>query len=157
MVDSKQKLNILLLQIRDDQEVRFEEHESFANYGNLDINQIDILNVFDTPAFKVDVVKDYDALFVGGASEANVLQPEIYPFIQDSINLIEYCAQQKIPTFASCFGFQLAVLAFGGTVLDKDRDYELGTVNITLTSSAGSDPVFEGIDNEFFAVSVHRQ
>ena len=58
---------------------------------------------------------------------------------------------------ASCFGFQLAVLAFGGTVLDKDRDYELGTVKITLTSSAGSDPVFEGIDNEFFAVSVHRQ
>ena len=157
MVDSKQKLNILLLQIRDDQEVRVEEHESFANYGNLDINQIDILNVFDTPAFKVDVVKDYDAVFVGGASEANVLQPEKYPFIQDSINLIEYCAQQKIPTFASCFGFQLAVLAFGGTVLDKDRDYELGTVNITLTSSAGSDPVFEGIDNEFFAVSVHRQ
>jgi GMP synthase (glutamine-hydrolysing) len=157
VVDSRQKLNILLLQIRYDQEVRVEEHESFANYGNLDINQIDILNVFDTPAFKVDVVKDYDAVFVGGASEANVLQPEKYPFIQDSINLIKYCAQQKIPTFASCFGFQLAVLAFGGTVLDKDRDYELGTVKITLTSSAGSDPVFEGIDNEFFAVSVHRQ
>ena len=113
----RKDIKILLLQIRDDHKVRREELESFAKYSELEVKQIDVLNVFDTPHFKSDVLNGYDALYVGGASEANVLEPEKYAFINDCIELIRFAGEIGLPTFASCFGFQLAILAFGGEVL----------------------------------------
>ena len=156
-MEAKKNLNILLLQIRDNRNVRVEEHQSFANFSKLELHQIEILNVFDTPSFKPNLIDNYDALYVGGASEANVLEPEKYPFIKNCIELLRYAAEISKPTFASCFGFQLAVLAFGGIILNKDKDYEMGTVKISLTDKAKSDLVYQGIQDRFPAVSVHRQ
>ena len=101
--------------------------------------------------------RSYDALYVGGASEANVLEPKIYPFVNDCISLIKFAGDTGIPTFASCFGFQLAVLAFGGKILSKDKDYEMGSIPITLTNLATIDPVFSGTPDKFPALSIHRQ
>jgi len=156
-MEAKKNLNILLLQIRDNRNVRVEEHQSFANFSKIEPHQIEILNVFDTPSFKPNLIDNYDALYVGGASEANVLEPEKYPFIKNCIELLRYAAEISKPTFASCFGFQLAVLAFGGIILNKDKDYEMGTVKISLTDKAKSDLVYQGIQDRFPAVSVHRQ
>ena len=126
----RKDLKILLLQIRDNQNVRNEEHQSFANFSKLELHQIEILNVFDTPSFKTSLLDNFDALYVGGASEANVLEPDKYPFVKNCIELLRYAAEISKPTFASCFGFQLAVLAFGGVILNKDKGYEMGTVQI---------------------------
>ena len=153
----RKDLKILLLQIRDNQNVRIEEHQSFANFSKLGIHQIEVLNVFDTPSFKTSLLDSFDALYVGGASEANVLEPDKYPFIKNCIALLRYAAAISKPTFASCFGFQLAILAFGGVILNKNKDYELGTVKISLTDKAKSDLVYQGIQDQFPAVSVHRQ
>ena len=62
-----------------------------------------------------------------------------------------------LPTFASCFGFQLAVLAFDGTILRKDTAYEMGCIPISLTNLAEIDPVFKGTSDNFPALSIHRQ
>ena len=156
-MEGRRDLKILLLQIRDNHNVRIEEHQSFANFSKIEPHQIEILNVFDTPSFKPNLIDNYDALYVGGASEANVLEPEKYPFIKNCIELLRYAAEISKPTFASCFGFQLAVLAFGGIILNKDKDYEMGTVKISLTDKAKSDLVYQGIQDRFPAVSVHRQ
>jgi len=153
----RKDIKILLLQIRDDHKVRREELESFAKYSELEVKQIDVLNVFDTPHFKSDVLNGYDALYVGGASEANVLEPKKYVFINDCIELIRFAGEIGLPTFASCFGFQLAILAFGGEVLSKDKDYEMGSIPIKLTNLAEIDPVFKGVKDEFPALSIHRQ
>ena len=153
----RKDLKILLLQIRDNQNVRNEEHQSFANFSKLELHQIEILNVFDTPSFKTSLLDKFDALYVGGASEANVLEPDKYPFVKNCIELLRYAAEISKPTFASCFGFQLAVLAFGGVILNKDKGYEMGTVKISLTDKAKSDLVYQGIEDRFPAVSVHRQ
>ena len=153
----RKDIKILLLQIRNDKKVRREELESFAKYSQLEINQFDVLNVFDTPHFNSDVLNGYNALYVGGASEANVLKPDKYPFVLDCIELIKSAAKLSLPTFASCFGFQLAILAFGGKVLNKDQDYEMGSIPIKLTNLAEIDPVFKGTKDEFRALSIHRQ
>ena len=115
------------------------------------------MNVFDRPSFKPSLLDNFDALYVGGASEANVLEPHKYPFNKNCIELLRYAAEISKPTFASCFGFQLAVLAFGGVILNKDKGYEMGTVKISLTDKAKSDLVYQGIEDRFPAVSVHRQ
>ena len=153
----RKDLKILLLQIRDDANVRKEELESFAKYSELDLDQFEVLNVFDKPKFSSEELNGFDALYVGGASEANVLEPKKYEFVNDCIKLIKYAGDNSIPTFASCFGFQLAVLAFGGTILSKDSDYEMGSIPIRLTNLAEIDPVFKGTKDNFNALSIHRQ
>ncbi len=154
---NKRELKILLMQIRQDHRVAQEEHESFATYAGLDKSQIEILNVFETPSFDETVLQGYDSLWVGGASEANVLHPELFPFIADSQRLLLYCCQQNIPVFASCFGFQLVVLALGGKIVDSEAEFEMGTIPITLTDLAKNDIILKDTDNNFLAVSVHKQ
>lgn len=157
MAKRRETLRLLLLQIRDGGQVRREEHESFVTYCGVAPGQIEILNVFDTPSFEASAADGYDALLVGGASEANVLEPERYPFVSDAQRLILQSLERDQPVFASCFGFQLAVLALGGEILHRERDFEMGTLPISLTDSAASDPLFCDVSNPFMAVSVHRQ
>ena len=154
---SREQLKILLLQIRDGEQVRQEEYLSFAEYCGVAPHQLDILNVFDTPEFPVTAADEYDALLVGGASEANVLKPDQFPFVLQCQNLIRYCAETAKPVFASCFGFQLAVLALGGEILHKDEDFEMGTLPISLSESAVDDQLYHDTPDGFHAISVHRQ
>ncbi|SER11225.1 GMP synthase (glutamine-hydrolysing) [Amphritea atlantica] len=154
---TREQLKILLLQIRDGEQVRREEHHSFAEYSGLKPQQIAILNVFDTPDFPLTVADDYDALLVGGASEADVLKPDQYGFIPRCESLIRHCADTGKPVFASCFGFQLAILALGGQIFHRDTGFEMGAIPITLTEAATHDPLYYDTPDQFAAVSVHRQ
>jgi len=102
-------------------------------------------------------VDKYNALFVGGASTADVLQPEKYPFLKPSKELLLYTIKKEIPVFASCFGFQLAVLALGGDIIHQDKDFEMGSLPIKLSSSVAKDPLFYDTPDNFLAITVHQQ
>ena len=154
---TRESLKTLLIQIRDDPRVRAEEHSSFCRFSGLRHDQIDVFNVFDRPHFESDIVAGYDGLFVGGASEASVLEPERFPFVDNSIELMRYCIDKDIPVFASCFGFQLAVLALHGRIVRDDTGFEMGTLPINLTTAAAEDPLYQDCPNPFMAVSVHRE
>ena len=153
----KQKLKILLLQIRDDSIVRAEEVQSFALHSGLGESQIHIHNVFDHPQFDTDIVSGFDALFIGGASEASVLEEDRFTFLHSGYKLIHYCLEHSIPTFASCFGFQMAIMAFGGTITRDTSDYEMGTCDIHRTQLGESDLLFQALPSTFKAVSVHQE
>ena len=157
MNKTRSELKTRLIQIRDNPRVRSEEHASFCQFSGLKHDQIEVFNLFDQPHFSPEVVAGYDGVFVGGASEASVLEPEQFPFVENSVNLMRYCIDQEIPVFASCFGFQLAVLALNGQIVRDPPDFEMGTIPITLTAAAHSDPIFQGIENPLMAVSVHRE
>lgn len=157
MMRQRSDLRILLLQIRDEARVRREEHASFAAQADLEPGQIEILNVFDTPRFEATIADGYDALFVGGASEASVLEPEAYEFVPYGCDLLRHVRETGRPVFASCFGFQLAVIAFGGQILRDVSDFEMGTLPIRLTEEARHDPILRDAPDGFLAVSVHRE
>ena len=148
---------LLLLQIRRDPRVREEELDSFVRYCRVRADQVDVLNVFDTPEFGPDALQGYDALLVGGASEASVLEPETYPAVTFCIELLRHCIDVDFPVFASCFGFQLAVLALGGTIIRDERDYEMGSLPIQLTPAAADDLLFHDVPDGFRAIAVHRE
>ncbi len=150
-------LRVLLLSIRNEAITREEEHRSFALYSGLQSQQIDILNAFAIPDFAPEVVLGYDALFIGGASEASVLEPATYPFVEASQQLIRYCISHSVPVFASCFGFQLAVLALGGEIIRDKSSFEMGTLPISLTRESSMDPLFRDTPDRFLAVSVHQE
>lgn len=157
MAKQRSELKILLMQIRDDTVTRLEEFEEFVRYSDLEPQQFSILDVFKDPVFDQTCLDGYDALFVGGSSDASVTQPDVYPFVESAKRLLVYCLEQNIPVFASCFGFQVAVEALGAKVIvDKDR-MEMGTYQIWLTEAAADDLLFHDVPNGFWAVSGHKE
>ncbi len=148
---------LLLLQIRDDPRVRREELDSFIRYCDVKPEQIDVLNVFDTPRFGPEVLAGYAGLLVGGASEASVLEPDKYPAVPFCITLLRHCIDMDFPVFASCFGFQLAVLALGGEIIRDEHDYEMGSLPIRLLPAARDDLLFRDVTDGFHAIAVHRE
>ncbi|NCJ07597.1 type 1 glutamine amidotransferase [Synechococcales cyanobacterium C] len=157
MATRREQLRILYLQIRNDQVTRAEELQEFVRFSQLDLSQFMILNVFDSPCFAPQCVDAFDALFVGGSSDASVLQPQKYPFVEDAKRLLAYCVQQGVPVFASCFGFQLVVEALGGQViLDRDR-MEMGVYPMHLNPQASEDLLLHDTPSSFMAVSGHQE
>ncbi len=148
---------LLLLQIRQDPSVAAEELASFIRYCEVEASQIDVHNVFEQSVFNADILQGYQALLVGGASEASVLEPNNYPFVPYCIDLLRHCADISFPVFASCFGFQLAVLALGGEIIRDESGYEMGSIPISLTDAAANDPLFRDVPNGFHAIAVHRE
>ncbi len=147
----------LLLQIRHEPEVCAEEYQCFLQHSGLPAERLDIFNIYTRSDFDKEILNGYAALLVGGASEANVLQPQKYAFIDPAIKLMRDCAESGFPVFASCFGFQLAVLALGGRITDLVQHREIGTIPIELSAAATTDPLFASMPNPLTVVSVHQQ
>lgn len=130
----------------------------FVQFSGLTEEQITVLNVFETPRFPKDMVKNFDALFVGGSSDASVLDPKKYPFVESGKDLVAYCYEKNIPVLASCFGFQLAAEALGGKVIVDAENMEMGTYKIQVDSEfAKTDPIFKHLPATFWAVSGHKE
>ncbi|MBW4692783.1 MAG: type 1 glutamine amidotransferase [Lyngbya sp. HA4199-MV5] len=157
MTKQRSQLKLLLLQIRDDAVTCQEELDEFVRYSGLEAHQIDVLNTFETPAFESTCLTGYDALLVGGSSDASVTQPEKYPFVDDAKRLLLYCLDKSIPVFASCFGFQVAVEALGGQVIVDAASMEIGTYPLKLTEAAATDVLFHDVPDRFWAVSGHKE
>ncbi len=153
----RNRLKILLVQIREHPEVIIEEQESFARFGEFSTDQLKILNVFKTPHFGEEWLSGIDAVFVGGASEASMLEPEKYPCVDSIKSFLNICLEKEIPTFSSCFGFQAALMALGGSLVKDMEDFEMGTYPMKMTEAALNDPIYKNIPNEFYAVSVHQE
>jgi len=85
-----------------------------------------------------------------------VTDEQNFPFIKNCKDLLLYCIKINKPVFASCYGFQLVVLALGGEIINVEKDFEMGTLPIKLTKAAKDDPVFHTTPNNFLAVSVHQ-
>lgn len=150
-------LSVLLIQIRENEDVAKEELESFARFSQIPINNFSVVDVFKEPNFTIDVLKGIDAVFIGGASEASVLETERYPFVNSIIQNIKDCLKLELPVFASCFGFQAAVLALDGEIKRDTENFEMGTVELQTTEHARLDPIFRDKPQTFYAVSVHQE
>jgi GMP synthase (glutamine-hydrolysing) len=157
MPKQRQHLKILLMQIRDDEVTRLEELDEFLRFGQLQPEQIDVLDVFKQPEFEAHCLEGYDALFVGGSSDASVTQPDRYPFVASAKRLLADCLVHNVPVFASCFGFQAAVEALGGQVIVDKENMEMGTYPLWLTTAARSDVLFHDVPNGFWAISGHKE
>ena len=147
----------LLLQIRDDDLTANEELQGFIDFGATQPDQFSTLNVFVEPDFDADDFLDYDALFIGGSSDASVREPEKYPFIAPCCELVRAYYEMKKPVFAPCFGFQLAVLELGGEIILDADNMEMGVYPIHITNEASDDPLLHDLPPMFHAVSGHKE
>ncbi len=150
-------LSILLLQIRQDEETLLQEVDEFARFGGIAPEKITSLNAFTDSDYTEFTLAGYDALFIGGSSDASVLDLVNYPFVKDCKRLIRMAYDKNMPTFASCFGFQLAVEEFGGKVIYDAANMEMGLYPIYLNELSQTDPLLHDIPSPFWAVSGHKE
>lgn len=154
---SRDNINILLMQIRGDEETLQEEFLSFVQFSGLKEEQITPINVYTTREFEPRIIDDYDALFIGGSSDATVQDEKTYDFIPACKLLIRYCFGKNIPVLASCFGFQLAMKELGSSVIVDKENMELGIHEIELTEDAKDDKLLQGYPKRIFVVSGHQE
>lgn len=157
MKKSSTDLKILLLQIRTDKVTLHEELEEFIVFSGLNRSQFSTLNAFENKSFSPSIINNYDALFIGGSSDASVLDPITYDFLPSCKALLRTCYENDIPTLASCFGFQLAVEEFGGKVILDKENMEIGLYQINLSDDIKNDRLLYDCPNDFWAVSGHKE
>jgi GMP synthase (glutamine-hydrolysing) len=145
----------VLLQARDpgDPMARHEQ-TCFANALGIPDDHItlhDLLSGAPTEA----VIDHYDAILVGGSGDYSVLEDHAFlpPFFDF---LAQVVIGQKVPTFASCFGFQALVLAGGGDVVHDESRAEVGTYDLTVTEAGLADPLFGSMPPTFMAQLGHK-
>ncbi len=72
-------------------------------------------------------------------------------------NWLKEVATTNIPLLGICYGHQLIAEALGGKVDFHPEGREIGTVNITLTTAAKSDPLFCDLPEELMVHVAHAQ
>jgi GMP synthase (glutamine-hydrolysing) len=150
-------LRIFYIQVREDDVTRAEELAEFVRCSGLRQKQFTVCNVYEWPAFPVSAADGFDAVFVGGSSDASVLEKDKYPFVRPIGELLERAIDSKQPTFASCFGFQAVVEQLGGTVILDKENMEMGSYDLMLTPEAIGDTLFDDQPTPFVAISGHKE
>lgn len=157
MKKNKNDLKILLLQIRHDEITKTEEFDEFVRFSLLEPNQFQTFNVFEHSHIPENILNHVDSLFIGGSSDASVLKPGKYPFVNDCKALIRKAYDINLPVLASCFGFQLAAEEFGGKVILDETNTEIGLYPIFLSDAYRQDPLLFDYPKKFWVVSGHKE
>jgi GMP synthase (glutamine-hydrolysing) len=147
-------MKVLLLQARRSDDPMMEhERQCFVSATGLAEGSFQFVNVVDrVPA--PDELSAFDALMVGGAGHFSLTSLD-EPFYEPLVELVRWVADEGFPTFASCFGFQLMVHAFGGRVEHDPGGAEVGSFVLRLSEAGRSDELFGRLPAEFIAQMGH--
>jgi len=78
------------------------------------------------------------------------------PSVRKQIELAKLCYEIGIPSFGSCWGLQISVVAAGGKVASNPRGKEMGIARkIILTPEGKSHPMFQGKPSVYEAYISH--
>jgi GMP synthase (glutamine-hydrolysing) len=83
-----------------------------------------------------------------------VYEKNKYPFLGKEMHLIESALKLERPVLGVCLGSQLLAAVLGAEV-KKGGKKELGWHTVTLAEDAAKDPVFGGVQHEFWPFHWH--
>lgn len=141
---------MLLLQARvPGDPVRGEELRSFAERAGLPVECFEPWDLLaGVPS--ADHVRRFDAVMMGGSGDFYVSRGNL-PSHEDLLEILVGLVDRKVPTFASCFGFQYLVSALEGEVVHDPGRTEVGTYELWLTEEGRRDPLFGQLPERFWA------
>lgn len=148
-------MKVLLLQARQpDDPMRIHEQGCFVAATGLGRDAFGFVNVVEhVPS--IDELAAFDALMIGGAGHFSVTERD-GPFFAPLEQLLQRVVDSGFPTFASCFGFQLLVVALGGTVEPDPDGAEVGSFTVRLTDAGRHDELFGALASPFVAQMGHK-
>ena len=148
------RLRYLLLQARRPEDpMREQERTCFQKGLNCQPTQLDTWDLVHQETGHPRWT-DYDVILLGGSGDYSVVSGG--PWLERVQETIQELYERAIPTFASCWGFQLISKALGGSVITDLAQAEIGTVNLKLTEAGQADPVFGSLPTCFQAQMGHQ-
>lgn len=146
---------LLLLQARNpDDPMRAHEVQCFAEALAIAPEALIVVNGLERLPTRAELAACAGVL-IGGSGDYSVLDP--HGWIQA---LIAFAREELIaagrPTFGSCFGFQLLVLALGGAMRRDPLHGEVGTIRLQRSHAADDDPIFGPLPAYFDAQVGHN-
>ncbi|MBX3275452.1 MAG: gamma-glutamyl-gamma-aminobutyrate hydrolase family protein [Sandaracinaceae bacterium] len=148
-------LRLLLLQARHASDpMRDHEHRCFADRTGLAPAQIVPHDLLSGPPTLAQV-RAFDGLLMGGSGDFLVSQGD-QPNFEPTLALLRDVVAARVPTFASCYGFQAMVHALGGEVIHDPENIEVGTFELSLTEEARRDELFGALPRRFVAQQGHK-
>ncbi len=154
-------IRYLLLQVRNpDDPMRSHEVECFARALQTTPAQISLLDLLreqptDGQLSQTDVVLLGGSGHYSVADETSLAEPA-EEWLRRALDVMRDLRERRQPTFASCWGFQAMARAIGGKVVHDASRAEIGTHELTLTSSGHDDPVFGSLGNDFLGQMGHE-
>jgi len=143
----KEDIRILLIQVRPDEIADHEKRVVIENSGLAEENFV-VYDALTEPIFKLEKLKQYDAVMIGGSPDSSL---DDHDYMQFLIDVVWECKDENIPFLGLCYGFQIAVLAFNGEMMEDKENAETGTFMMTKTEAAKDDPVFGDLPQQFEA------
>ncbi|TVQ91383.1 MAG: type 1 glutamine amidotransferase [Deltaproteobacteria bacterium] len=145
------RLRALLVSLRDpDDPMAAHEHTCFLEHSGLERDQLDMHPMIRG---RPDPGR-YDVIFFGGSGAYSVLDDTWW--IRETIDVMVEVVDRKIPTYASCFGFQGLALALGGRVEQDASRAEMGSHHLHRSQAAADDPLFSILPERFWAQQGHK-
>lgn len=148
------KLRFLLLQVRNPGDpMREAEVRSFARALGVQESQIGVVDLLSEVPSPTQW-QSSDMMLFGGSGHYSAV--ENHPWLLRALDLIRELHNARKPTFASCWGFQAATRALGGTVVHDLERAEVGTHSLTATAAAREDVLFSILGEEFEGQMGHE-
>ena len=99
-------------------------------------------------------LEDRPFILCDGSGDFGVRDP--HPWIHRFLDLLLDAIDLKVPSYASCFGFQGVALAMGGEVGRDPEKQEMGVIPLELTEAGAQDPLFSQLSSPFNAPLGHN-
>jgi GMP synthase (glutamine-hydrolysing) len=154
MATPRNKLRLVLLQVRNHQSSMKQEQECFLDRCRVERNQLRCFNLVERPRLSSGEVNGADAVLIGGAGDYSVTQD--HPFSQPLADLALELVDDGYPFFAACWGHQFLAQCFGSKVIHDPESAEIGTFNVTLTPQGLADPLLGHLPPVFPVQLAHQ-
>lgn len=149
-------MKILLIQARNAGDPMLDhELECFAERCELPVDAFRTLNL-PTDTWSPDsLLLDIDAVMIGGSGDYS-LAAGGFEWHDRLLELVRQIVETRTPMFASCFGFQAIVQAYGGEIVKDPAAAEVGTFEIRLTEAGQAHLLFADAPPLFDAQLGHN-
>lgn len=148
----------VLLATRDHDKAARDEYESVRRHAGLATKDLIHLRVEAGPLPRLHL-EDYSGVFLGGSpfNISDAVKSDLQLRIESDIrNVVDHIVAEDFPFLGMCYGIGTVTVGLGGKV-DRTYGEGLGAIEVSLTDSAGADPLLEGVPSSFFAFVGHKE
>lgn len=151
----------LVLQLRPNDDAADNEFEAFKKFGHLVDEEVHRVRMELNGIPEIDL-GDYSGVIVGGGPSC-VSTPEEdkdemqRKFEADLRALLDEVVERDFPYLGGCYGLGYLSHCQGGKVSKEKYGEDVGGVTVRLTEDAKTDPLTEGLPEEFRAFVGHKE